>query len=56
MTERLQICINQLKLIRVRVEDIPVEGNKIIEVINTLIDVKQELETKPEGGEDNVCS
>ena len=56
MTERIQICIDQLRLIRVRTEDIPVDGNKIIEVINTLIDIKQELEKKPEGGEDNVCS
>lgn len=56
MTGRLQKCIDMLKAVRVRTEDIPTEGNDIIIVINTLIDLKEEMEKRAEGVENDVCS
>ena len=55
MKERIEKCIAQLRLIRIRVEDIPVDGNIISGVINDLIDIGETLDKKPEGGEENVC-
>ena len=43
MITRLQLCIDQLRVIPVRVEDLSTSGNKIVEVINTLYDIKKEL-------------
>ena len=56
MEEKIQTCIDTLRLIRVRTEDISVDGEKIISVINLLYMIQGELKKKPEGGEDNVCS
>lgn len=56
MDEKIQACIDTLRLIRVRAEDISEDGNKIIQVINLLYEIQGELRKKPEGGEDNVCS
>ena len=56
MEEKIQNCIDTLRLIRVRAEDIAEDGNRIIGVINILYEVQAELRKQSEGGEDNVCS
>lgn len=55
MEDKIQACIDTLRLIRVRAEDISEDGNRIIRVINVLYEVQEEMKKKPEGGGENVC-
>ncbi len=46
----INAAIDTLRLIRVRVEDVPQDGNRLIEVINSLIDIRDKMKEDMQHG------